>query len=136
MALPLLLLSYYNGPLEKRWPSLVQFFFLAAFLTSNPRYVAALSASFCCFCQIGPWLLKFSTSPMSSLRLCKPREGLPDFIKRGAINACIACSDPTPTRRLCGIFVWSLNCSFQICSARKRSGSVRGERDCFTSRRC
>lgn len=33
---------------------------------------------------------------MSSLRLCKPREGLPDFIKRAAINACIACSDPTP----------------------------------------
>lgn len=43
---------------------------------------------------------------------------------------------PPPTPRLCGIFVRSLNCSFQIYSSQKKRGSVQQERDCFTSRPC
>lgn len=47
---------------------------------------------------------------MSSLRLSEPREGLPDFIKRRAINACIACSDPTPNPTV----VWDFCAEFKL----------------------
>lgn len=43
---------------------------------------------------------------------------------------------PPPTPRLCGIFVRTLNCSFQIYSSQKKRGSVQQEGDCFTSRPC
>lgn len=103
------LLSYYNGSLEKRGPSLV-------LSTSCSAHFKPLQAPtvhhlpLCCSAQIGPRLLKFSTCSLGSLRLVQPGVwvwvgvGCHISLKGRAANACIACSDPPQPLCLPGSF--------------------------------
>lgn len=99
------LLSYYNGSLEKRGPSL----FLSTSCSAHFKPLQAPTVHhlpLCCFAQIGPRLLKFSTCSLGSVRLVQPGvgAGCQISLKGRAANACIACSDPPQPLCLPGSF--------------------------------
>lgn len=90
------LLSYYNGSLEKRGSSLV----LTTCCSANFKPLNLLQYIICLSVLLpSDWAVALEVFYLFSelFETSRPALGLSDFIKGKAVNACIACSDPPTT---------------------------------------
>lgn len=104
-----LLLSYYNGSLEKRGPSLA----LSTSCFANFKPLKLLQCIICLSVLLpSDWAVALEVFYLFSelFETSLPAQGLSDFIKGKAVNACIACSDLP--QQLC--LFQSVNLSVQI----------------------
>lgn len=114
-----LLLSYYNGSLEKRGPSLV----LSTCCFANFKPLKLLQCIICLSALLpSDWAVALEVSYLFSelFETSQSAQGLSDFIKRKAVNACIACFDLL--QQLC--LFESVNLYVQIYLAQRGRATV------------